>query len=98
MMRPHLSACPGPMLAGVIDRLVEKVLIGHQHNPDHHGRYVLSLTEEGKNQVERLREIGAAKIRGVLERMPDNALVSLEMGLEALIKALEEEGEMNGCH
>jgi hypothetical protein len=30
--------------------------------------------------------------------MPDNALVSLETGLEALIKALEEEGEINGCH
>ena len=58
----------------------------------------LIVTEEGKSQVERLREIGAAKIKGVLERMPDNALVSLQMGLEALIKALEEEGEVNGCN
>jgi hypothetical protein len=48
--------------------------------------------------VERLREIGVAKINRVLERMPDSALVSLQMGLAALIKALEEEGEVNGCN
>ena len=48
--------------------------------------------------MERLREIGAAKIKAVLERMPDNALVSLQMGLEALIKSLEQEGEANGCN
>jgi len=65
------------MLAGVIDRLVEKVLISRQHDPDDHGSYILSLTEEGKSRVERLQEIAAARIKVVLERMPDNALTSL---------------------
>ena len=89
---------PKANVTSIIDRLVGKGLISRQENPDDRRSYILSLTEEGKSQVERLREIGAAKIKGVLERMPDNALVSLQMGLEALIKALEEEGEANGCN
>jgi len=89
---------PKANVTSIIDRLVDKGLISRQENPDDRRSYILSLTVEGKSQVERLREIGAAKIKGVLERMPDNALVSLQMGLEALIKALEEEGEVNGCN
>jgi len=89
---------PKANVTSIIDRLVDKGLISRQENPDDRRSYILSLTEEGKSQVERLREIGAAKIKGVLERMPDSALVSHQMGLEALIKALEEEGEVNGCN
>jgi len=89
---------PRANLTSIIDRLVEKGLISRQKNPDDRRSYILSLTEEGKSQVGRLREIGTAKIKGVLERMPDNALVSLRMGLEALIKALAEEGKVNGCN
>jgi len=89
---------PKANVTSIIDRLVEKGLISRQENPDDRRSYILSLTEAGKSQVERLREIGAAKIKGVLERMPDSALISLQMGLEALIKALEEEGEVNGCN
>ena len=89
---------PKANVTSIIDRLVEKGLISRQGNPDDRRSYILSLTEEGKSQVERLREIGAAKIKGVLERMPDSAVVSLQMGLEALIKALAEEGEANGCN
>ncbi len=48
--------------------------------------------------MERLREINAARIKGVLERMPDETLASLRTGLESLITVLKEEGEANGCH
>ena len=89
---------PRANVTSIIDRLVERGLISRQENPDDRRSYIISLTEEGKSQVERLREIGASKIRGVLERMPDNALISLQIGLEALIKALEEEGEASGCN
>jgi len=89
---------PKANVTSIIDRLVGKGLISRQDNPDDRRSCILSLTEEGKSQVERLREIGSAKIKRVLERMPDSALVSLRMGLEALIKALEEEGEVNGCN
>jgi len=89
---------PRANVTSTIDRLVERGLISRQENPDDRRSHILSLTEEGKSRVERLREIGAAKIKGVLERMPDNALASLQKGLEALIRALEEEGEVNGCN
>jgi len=89
---------PRANVTSIIDRLVERGLISRQENPDDRRSHILSLTEEGKSQVERLQQIGTAKIKGVLEKMPDNALVSLQMGLEALIKSLEEEGEVNGCN
>jgi DNA-binding MarR family transcriptional regulator len=89
---------PKANVTSIIDRLVDKGLISRQENPDDRRSYILSLTVAGKSQVERLREIGVAKIKGVLERMPGSALVSLQMGLEALIKALEEEGGVNGCN
>ena len=89
---------PKANVTSVIDRLVGKGLVSRQENPDDRRSYILSLTEEGRSQVERLREIGIARIKRVLERMPDEALVSLRTGLESLITILKEEGEANGCH
>ena len=89
---------PRANVTSIIDRLVERGLISRQENPDDRRSHILSLTEEGKGQVKRLREIGAARIKSVLERMPDKALVSLRVGLEALIESLEEAGEVNGCN
>ena len=89
---------PRANVTSIIDRLVEKGLISRQENPDDRRSYILSLTEEGRSQMERLRQIGAARIEGVLQGMPVDALVSLRTGLEALIKALEQEGDVNGCN
>jgi len=89
---------PKANVTSVIDRLVGKGLVSRQENPGDRRSYILSLTEEGRSQVERLREIGAARIKRVLERMPNEALASLQMGLESLITALKKEGEANGCH
>lgn len=89
---------PKANVTSVIDRMVGKGLVSRQENPDDRRSYILSLTKEGRGQVERLREIGAARIKRVLERMPDEALASLRTGLESLITVLKEEGEANGCH
>lgn len=89
---------PRANVTGTIDRLVEKGLVSRKENPDDRRRYILSLTEEGRSQVERLRAIGAARIKVVLERMADEALVSLQKGLEAFIQALKDGGEINGCN
>jgi len=89
---------PKANVTSVIDRLVGKGLVSRQENPGDRRSYILSLTEEGRSQVERLREIGTARIKRVLERMPDEALASLRTGLESLTTALKEEGEANGCH
>jgi DNA-binding MarR family transcriptional regulator len=87
---------PRANVTGTIDRLVKKGMVSRQENPDDRRRSILSLTEEGRGQVERLREISAARIRGVLERMPDTALVSLRTGLEALLEALKDGGASDG--
>ena len=89
---------PKANVTSVIDRLVGKGLVSRQENPNDRRSYILSLTEEGKSQVDRLREIGTARINRVLERMSEEALASLRVGLESLIAVLKEEGEANECH
>ena len=89
---------PKANVTSVIDRLVGKGLVNRQENQDDRRSYILSLTEEGRSQVKQLREIGDAKIKRVLERMSDEALASLQMGLESLSTALKEEGESHGYH
>ena len=83
---------PKANVTSVIDRLVGKGMIDRQENPDDRRSYILSLTKEGKKQIEKLHEIGTAHIRKVLGKMPDNAVASLHAGLESLIKVLKEEG------
>ncbi len=87
---------PRANVTGTIDRLVKKGLVSRRENPEDRRICILSLTEEGRGQVERLREISAARIRGVLERMPDTALVSLRTGLDALLEALKDGVEIDG--
>ncbi len=87
---------PKANVTSVINRLVNKGLVSRHENPSDRRRYLLSLTDEGKSRVVRLREIRIATITRVLERMPDDALDSLVKGLGALTKALEEEGQVNG--
>ena len=87
---------PKANVTSVIDRLVNKGLVSRHENPSDRRRYLLSLTDEGKSRVVRLREIRIATITRVLERMPDDALGPLVKGLGALTKALEEEGQVNG--
>ena len=87
---------PKANVTGIIARLADKGLISRQENPDDRRSYTVCLTEEGKSRVEQLRAIGAARIREVLGRMPDRALTSLRVGLEALTAALEDGGEANG--
>ena len=81
---------PKANVTSVINRLVNKGLISRHENPSDRRRYLLSLTDEGKNHVVRLREIKIATITRILERMPDDALDSLVEGLGELTKALEE--------
>ncbi|MFU8795678.1 MAG: MarR family winged helix-turn-helix transcriptional regulator [Dehalococcoidia bacterium] len=84
-------------VTGPIDRLVKKGLVSRRENPADRRSCVLSLTEEGRGEVERLRALGAARMREVLEKMPDAALVSLRTGLEALVEVLSDGGGTDEC-
>jgi len=84
-------------VTGPIDRLVRKGLVSRREDPDDRRRCVLSLTEEGRGEVERLRALGAARMREVLKKMPDAALVSLRTGLAALVEVLRDGGGTDEC-
>jgi DNA-binding MarR family transcriptional regulator len=78
-------------VTGVINRLVVKGLVNRRENPADRRGYILSLTEKGRSQVERLQELHTEKMAGVLGKMPDEAIEGLLKGLTALLKALEDE-------
>ncbi len=80
-------------VTGVINRLVVKGLVSRRENPADRRGYILSLTEKGRRQVERLQELHTEKMAGVLGKMPDEAVAGLLKGLTALLKALEEDTE-----
>ncbi len=84
-------------VTGPVDRLVQKGLVGRREDRDDRRRSVLSLTEEGRGEVERLRALGAARMREVLKKMPDAALVSLRTGLAALVEVLRDGGGTDEC-
>jgi DNA-binding MarR family transcriptional regulator len=77
-------------VTGVINRLVVRGLVNRRENPSDRRGYILSLTETGRSQVERLQEQHTEKIAGVIGRMPDEAVEGLHKGLSALLEALEE--------
>jgi DNA-binding MarR family transcriptional regulator len=78
-------------VTGVINRLVVQGFVSRRDNPDDRRSHILSLTEKGRNQVERLQELHTEKMAGVIGRMPDEAVAGLLKGLSALLKALEDE-------
>ena len=80
-------------VTGVINRLVVKGLVSRRENPADRRGYILSLTEKGRLQVERLQEVHTEKMAGVLGKMPDEAVEGLLKGLTALLEALEEKAE-----
>jgi DNA-binding MarR family transcriptional regulator len=77
-------------VTGVINRLVVRGFVSRRENPDDRRSHILSLTEKGRNQVERLQELHTEKMAGVLGKMEDEAIEGLLKGLTALLKALEE--------
>jgi len=89
---------PKANVTSVIDRLVVKGLVSRQENPDDRRSHILSLTDEGRKQVAEFQETKVALFRRILDRMDEEALDSLYKGLKALIGALKEEGEANGCN
>jgi DNA-binding MarR family transcriptional regulator len=81
---------PKANVTSVLDRLVSKGLVSRQENPNDRRSYILSITEEGKGQIDRLLEIGNTEFKKVLEIMTADGLASLKQGLEALNIAFKE--------
>ena len=80
-------------VTGVINRLVVKGLVSRRENPTDRRGYILSLTEKGRSQVERLQELHTEKMAEMLAKMPDEAIEGLLKGLTALLTVLEEKDE-----
>lgn len=89
---------PKANVTTVINSLVEKGYIKRYENPNDRRSYLLSLTKEGKEQVDKLREFRSTIMKKILERISDEDLSCLVKGFEALVKAMKEEGKKSGSN
>ena len=89
---------PKANVTKVINSLVEKGYVRRYENHDDHRSYLLSLTNMGKQQVEKLREMRTTIMQKIMERMSDEDLNCLVVGFGALITSMKEERDENGSH
>lgn len=76
-------------ITGIVDRLVKKGLV--KRTEDSRDRRSLSLqtTDKGEELVIKLRSRRSGYLSGVLNRMSDEELGQMMLGLEAFVKAAE---------
>lgn len=79
-------------VTSVIDKLVQKRLLGRKENLSDRRSLVITITNQGKEQMYKLREMHAAQVRNILKHMNENDLTSLAQGLKAFTKVIKERG------
>ncbi len=100
-----LLSCQGPMtpgkvadalevpkanITGIVDRLVAHGLVSRREDPEDRRSYILRLTEEGHEQIGRLRDAWIARMERVLNKVNQEDLESLCRGLEALLRTMQD--------
>lgn len=79
----HQSTC-----SNMLDKLQDKGLVFRQRSSTDQRRVKLFLTEKGKDVLAKAPRPAQGALTDVLLRLPDDALVQLETGLDRLVSAL----------
>jgi len=74
-------------MTGIIDRLVKQGLVSRTENTNDRRMLVLCLTGKGEELIARLREKRRGYMKDVLAYMSIDELITLEQGLNSMIKA-----------
>jgi len=82
-----------PNVTGIINRLVEQGLVTREENPADRRTFILRATETGKALIEGLRESGINRMAVILGQLSTEELTTLETGLAALVKTVEDNKE-----
>jgi MarR family transcriptional regulator, organic hydroperoxide resistance regulator len=79
-----------PTVSQLVDRLVQLGLAARTEDPDDRRRACVSLTEQGRARITRLREGGEDRWRALLGQLADEDLAAWTRGLEALARVAAE--------
>lgn len=77
--------------SGLVDRLVDHGLLARHDDPADRRQVVVTITPTGSADLERFRELGAAQMRRLLERLGDSELDVVERATVLLIAAADTE-------
>jgi DNA-binding MarR family transcriptional regulator len=73
--------------SGLVDRLVDHGLLARHDDPADRRQVVVTITPTGRADLERFRELNAAQLRRVLERLGDPELDVVERATSLLAAA-----------
>jgi DNA-binding MarR family transcriptional regulator len=85
-------------VTGIVDRLVQQGLVSRQESPEDRRVFLLRPTEHGEKVADSLRERRMSYLSRVLGKLRPGKLSLLKMGLEAMVRAAQEEEERNESH
>jgi len=78
-----------PNVTTVLDRLSDRGLVYRAPDPDDGRATIVLLTEDGKRVVRAVAAANNERLRGALERLSDEELDQLRMGLQAMVRELD---------
>jgi DNA-binding MarR family transcriptional regulator len=81
---------PKANITGIVDRLVAHGLVSRREDSEDRRSYILRLTEEGHEQIGRLRDAWIARMERVLNKVSQEDLEFLCRGLEALLRTMQD--------
>ena len=73
---------------GITDRLIKHDLIVRSSDPEDRRAVICSLSEQGKELVARLWELGQSRVRSLLEKMTREKLEIIDEAMEVLLQAI----------
>lgn len=76
-------------VSGLVERLVDQHLAARREDAADRRHVVVSLTTHGRGLFDRFRELNAAQLRSILERLDDAELSAVRAGIEALSRGMD---------
>jgi DNA-binding MarR family transcriptional regulator len=80
---------PKANITGIVDRLVAHGLVSRQEDSGDRRSYILRLTDEGYEQIDKLRDAWIAGMERVLNKVNQEDLEYLYRGLDALLRTMQ---------
>ena len=80
-----------PSMTGIVDRLVERGLVERRRDPKDRRSVVVSLTDEGRQLLRKLKDERLRTVSRLLEALPAEDLERLRIILDHMLQALEAE-------
>ncbi len=74
--------------SGSVDRLAEMGLIDRRHDDQDRRHVMLTLTDEGRETIDRFRDVGVGILREHLPQLRSAELAGLQTGLDGLVRVM----------